>query len=211
MDLKGTCPRITTMSSITPTSNHRHPHNNNLIPIAEVVTRWIRCFSMVLPGNQRMQRMKCSGGLVGWLRLNIRCLPQTPKIYPLDLVANLLINGQEAPTYIARHPILISRGHQVVEVSLWSRFRTVWETSPSSNQYINLKFNHFLRNHNQSSPMLMRQVLFLVQEVYRCLALGQTKTLRGQATRPQRLIVYLEEVCMRTPRKKTSSDVGVVG
>ena len=211
MDLKGTCPRITTMSSITPTSNHRHPHNNNLIPIAEVVTRWIRCFSMVLPGNQRMQRMKCSGGSVGWLRLNIKCLPQTTKIYPLGLVANLLINGQEAPTYIARPPILISRGHQVAEASQWSIFRTLWETSPNSNQYINLKFNHSLRNLSQSSQMLMRQVLSRVLEVCRCSALGQTKTLRGQATRPRRLIVYLEEVCMRIPRKKTKSDVGVVG
>ena len=203
------CHKITTMSSITPTLNHRHPHNNNLIPIAEVVTRWIRYFSMVLLGNQRMQRMKCSGGSVGWLRLNIRCLPQTIKIYPLGLVANLLINGQEAPTYIARHPILISRGHQGVEVSLWSRFRTLYETNPSSNQSTNLKFNHCLRNLSQNSPMLMRQVLSRVLEVSRCLAQGQTKTLRGQATLPLRLIVYLEEVCMRTPRKRTSSDVGV--
>ena len=146
-----------------------------------------------------------------WLRLNIRCQPQTPKIYPLDLVvANLLINGQEAPTYIARHPILISRGHQEAEVSLWSRFRTLYETNPSSNQSTNLKFNHCLRNLSQNSPMLMQQVLFRVLEVSRCLVQGQTKTLRGQATLPRRLIVYLEEVCMRTPRKRTSSDVGVV-
>jgi hypothetical protein len=163
-----------------------------------------------LPDNQRMQRMKCSADLVGWPRLNIRCRPQTPKSSPLGSVENPLINGQGAPTYIARHPILISRGRRVGEVSLWSRYsRTLSETNPSCNQYINLKFSHCLRNPSQNSPMLMRQVLSRVQEVYRCSAQGQTKTLRGQATRPRHLIVYLEEVCMKTARKKTSSDVKV--
>jgi hypothetical protein len=124
-------------------------------------------------------------------------------------VVNPLINGQGAPTYIARHPILISRGHRGVEVSQWSRYRTLSEINPSSNQYINLKFNHYLRNLSQNSPMLMSQALSLVREVCRCSALGQTKTLRGQATRSRHPIVYLEEVCMKTPRKRTSSDVEV--
>ena len=147
---------------------------------------------------------------MGWLRLNIKCRPQTLKSSLVGSVENLLINGQEAPTYIARHPILISRGLRGVEVSLWSRYRTLYETNPSSsNQYINLKFNHYLQNLSQNSLMLMSQALSLVREVCRCSALGQTKTLRGQATRPRHLIVYLEEVCMRTPRKRTSSDVEV--
>ena len=148
---------------------------------------------------------------MGWLRLSIRCRPQTPKNSLVgSSEANPLINGQGAPTYIARHLILISRGLRGVEVSLWSRYRTLSETNPSnSNQYINLKFNHYLRNLSQNSPMLMSQALSLVREVFRCSALGQTKTLRGQATRPRHPIVYLEEVCMRTPRKRTSSDVEV--
>jgi hypothetical protein len=147
---------------------------------------------------------------VGWLRLSIKCRHRTPRSSLVRSVANPLINGQGAPTFIARHPISISRGHRGVEVSLWSRYRTLSETNPSSrNPYINLKFNRCLRNLSQNSQMLMSQALSLVREVCRCSALGQTKTLRGQATRPRRLIVYLEEVCMRTPRKRTSSDVGV--
>lgn len=147
---------------------------------------------------------------MGWLRLSIRCRPQIPKSSLVRSVANPLINGQEAPTFIARHQISISRGHQGVEVSLWSRYRTLSETNPSSsNPCINLKFNRCLRNLSQNSPILMSQALSLVREVCRFSALGQTKTLRGQATRPRHLIVFLEEICMKTPRKRTSSDVEV--
>ena len=146
---------------------------------------------------------------MGWLRLSIRCRLQTPKSSLVRSVANPLIYGQEAPIFIARHPILISRGHRGVEASLWNRYRTLSETNPSSNPYINLKFNRCLRNLSQNSPMLMSLALSLVREVCRCSALGQIKTLRGQATRPQHLTVFLEEVCMKTPKKRTSSDVEV--
>ena len=145
---------------------------------------------------------------MGWLRRSIRCRSRTLKSSLVGSVPNPLINGQVARVYIARHQILISRGHRVVEVLLWSRYKTLFETNLiSSNPYINLKFSRCLRSLSQNSPMLMQQVLFLVQEACRYSALGQTQTLRGQATMPRHLIVYLEGVCLKTPRKRTSSDV----
>jgi hypothetical protein len=147
---------------------------------------------------------------VVWPKHNTKCHLLILRTSQIVLAANHLIREAAVPIYMEQLQISINRETSVVDLLYrWKPCKTLSGIRCRSlNKYINRRYSHCLQNLNQNNQMLMLQVPYPMQGDSKSLVQVLISNSKGQVMSFLQQIESSVEVCMKTHKKKTNSDVG---